>query len=273
MILPYRNIKLNVEFYSDLHPENYSILFLHGFTGSANEWREISEKINPAFNKIALDLIGHGKSSSPPAARFYKIDEIVKQLLFVVEYLKIKDLILCGYSLGGRAAISFASAYPEKVSALILESTSAGIKDNAERKIRSESDEQLADYIDSHSIEEFVNSWLENELFSSLKQLPAETFQNLKDSKLKNSNIGLANSLRGFGTGVMPYFGSQIKKMKFPVLLISGRLDSKFTKLNRVLSKQFANGKHKIIDNAGHNVHIEEPAKFVSTINRFLQQF
>ena len=219
-----------------------------------------------------MDLIGHGKSGSPTAIKFYKSDEIVKQILFVIEYLKINDVILCGYSMGGRAAISFASAYPEKVFALILESTSAGIKDNAERKARYSSDEQLADYIVSHSIEEFINSWLEKELFSSLKQLPVEILLKLKDSKLKNSKIGLSNSLRGFGTGVMPYFGSQIIKMKFPVLLITGRLDYKFSNLNRVLVKQFTNVKHKIIENAGHNVHIEEPSKFVYTINNFIQQ-
>ena len=45
----------------------------------------------------------------------------------------------------------------------------------------------------------------------------------------QSSKIGLANSLRGFGIGVMPYLGSELVKLKFPVYLITGGLDEKFT--------------------------------------------
>ena len=81
-------------------------------------------------------------------------------------------------------------------------------------------------------------------------------------AKLQNSKIGLANSLRGFGTGLMPYLGNEIKKMNFPVLLITGGLDSKFTKLNKVLFKQFPNAEHKIAESVGHNFHFEKPEEF-----------
>jgi 2-succinyl-6-hydroxy-2,4-cyclohexadiene-1-carboxylate synthase len=273
MILDYKNIKINLEFFSDFKPENKSILFLHGFTGSSSDLQEIKQKIIPRFNTIALDLIGHGKSSSPADAKFYKNDEIVKQLLFVTDYLKIERVILCGYSMGGRAALSFATTHPGKVSALILESTSAGIEYEEERKARIKNDEQLADFIESHSIEEFVNSWLEMDMFGSLKKLSIEKLQDYKRTKLKNSKKGLANSLRGFGTGVMPYLGNEIEKMNFPVLLITGKLDTKFTKINSKLVQRFNNAKHQIIEAAGHNVHVENPSKCISVINEFLMQF
>ena len=112
MILSYKQIKINVEFFSEFIPKNKSILFLHGFTGSAYDWQEFKQKISPGFNTIALDLIGHGKSSSPADIKFYKSDEIVKQLLFVTDYLKIEKAILCGYSMGGRAALRFATTHP-----------------------------------------------------------------------------------------------------------------------------------------------------------------
>jgi 2-succinyl-6-hydroxy-2,4-cyclohexadiene-1-carboxylate synthase len=273
MILSYKQIKINVEFFSDFKPENKSILFLHGFTGSAYDWQEIKQKISPVFNTIALDLIGHGKSSSPADIKFYKSDEIVNQLLFITDYLKIEKAILCGYSMGGRAALSFATTHPEKISALILESTSAGIENEEEKKTRIIGDEQLADFIEYHSIEEFVDKWMEMELFSSLKKLPTNKLLDLKMAKLQNSKIGLANSLRGFGTGLMPYLGNEIKKMNFPVLLITGGLDSKFTKLNKVLFKQFPNAEHKIAESVGHNFHFEKPEDFIAIVNQFIKQF
>jgi len=273
MILDYKNIKLNLEFFSDFKPKNKSILFLHGFTGSSSDWQEIIQKINPRFNTIALDLIGHGKSSSPADIKFYKSNEIINQLLFVTEYLKIEKVILCGYSMGGRAALCFAITHPGKISALILESTSAGIEYEEERKVRIKNDEQLADFIESNSIEEFVNSWLEMDLFGSLKKFPREKLEDYKRTKLKNSKTGLANSLRGFGTGVMPYLGNEIKKLNSAVLLITGKLDTKFTIINSRLVQQFNYAEHQIIEDAGHNVHVENPSKCISAVNEFLMKF
>jgi 2-succinyl-6-hydroxy-2,4-cyclohexadiene-1-carboxylate synthase len=273
MILSYNQINLNVELFSDFSPENHSIFFLHGFTGSTNDWYEIVQKINPALNLIALDIIGHGKSSSPADIKFYKSDEIVKQILLVADHFKIEKVILCGYSMGGRAALSFAIAHPEKISALILESTSAGIENEDDRKTRIAGDEKLANFIESHSIEEFVDKWMEMEIFRSQRSLPTDKLQELKIAKLKNSKIGLANSLRGFGTGMMPYLGNEIKKMSFPILLITGKLDSKFSQINSELVNRFLNAAHKIVGSAGHNVHFEKLTEFSSVINQFLKQF
>ena len=64
---------------------------------------------------------------------------------------------------------------------------------------------------------------------------------------------------------------SKLKQINCPVLLITGELDTKFTKINSVLKKKFPNAKHKKIKNAGHNTHIEEPKKFVETANKFLK--
>jgi 2-succinyl-6-hydroxy-2,4-cyclohexadiene-1-carboxylate synthase len=81
----------------------------------------------------------------------------------------------------------------------------------------------------------------------------------------------LANSLQGFGTGRMGYFGNEIDQINCPVVLITGELDTKFTKINSVLKKNFPNAMHKIIKNAGHNTHLEEPGRFVKVVNNFLK--
>ena len=95
----------------------------------------------------------------------------------------------------------------------------------------------------------------------------------IANEKSKNSKIGLANSLKGFGTGMMPYLGSELIRLKFPVLLISGGLDDKFTQINQSLRKLFPSAKHKISSTAGHNTHIEEPKKFVDSLNAYLKKF
>ena len=85
------------------------------------------------------------------------------------------------------------------VKGLILESSSAGIKNEKEREARKKSDEELASYIENNSIEDFAAMWLDQELFGTLRRFSNDRLKHIKEEKAKNSKIGLANSLRGFG--------------------------------------------------------------------------
>lgn len=272
MMIPYQNIKLNLEHFSEFDSAKKTIFFLHGFTGSANDWKVIADKIDKRFNKIGLDLIGHGKTSSPSDLKFYQIDLIVEQIEEAIRLSGLNKVVLCGYSMGGRVALKFALDKQDLISGLILESSSAGIKKKNERLSRQQNDDELANFIINNSIEDFITRWLDQEIFGTIRRFSNEKIKRIKEEKMKNSRTGLANSLRGYGTGVMPYLGSELITIKIPVLLISGGLDEKFTQINQNLRKLFKSAKHKIINNAGHNTHLEEPTKFISIVNQFLNR-
>lgn len=273
MIIYHQNVKLNFEHLSEFENSKKSVLFLHGFTGSANDWNDVAEKLDKRFNKIAVDLIGHGKTSSPPEIEFYMIDSIVEQLEKAFLHIGMEDVILCGYSMGGRVALNFAVKKPDLIRGMILESASAGIKNNKEKEERKKQDAELASFIENNTIENFIDRWLDQEIFGTMKRFSNEKIKRIKEEKRKNLRTGLANSLRGFGAGVMPYIGSELKNLKFPVLLITGGLDEKFTQINQSLRKLFPSAKHKTIQTAGHNTHLEEPKKFIEAVNGFLSRF
>ncbi|MFQ5437131.1 MAG: alpha/beta fold hydrolase, partial [Anaerolineae bacterium] len=42
------------------------LILLHGFTGSAANWEELTAVLAPHFRIIAIDLLGHGRTASPP---------------------------------------------------------------------------------------------------------------------------------------------------------------------------------------------------------------
>ncbi len=273
MIISFKNLQLNLEHFSEFNPQKKSILFLHGFTGKAADWKDSANNIDNKFNKIALDLIGHGKSSSPAEIDYYKIESIIEQVEHIITHLGLKKIILCGYSMGGRAALRFALAKPELVSALIIESTSAGIKNQKEREERIQKDNELAAFVEKNTMENFVDTWLNKEIFGTIKRFSNAKIKQIKEEKIKNTRSGLANSLRAFGTGTLTYPVEKMKKMNLPVLLLSGQLDSKFTKLNVEMNKLIPKSKHIVIKSAGHNIHLEEPKKFISAVNKFLKPF
>ena len=273
MLIKLSSISLNVEVYPSKNPSTDFIFLLHGFTGSSGDWKQIVPSICSQFNLAAVDLIGHGMSDSPEDVSFYSSKSIVEQITELIKYFTGGKIILAGYSMGGRAALSFAVKHPEMLKGLILESTSAGIEEKSLRTARSNSDNELACYIESHSTGKFIDYWMNIDLFASQKNLPEEKLNAVRSSKLKNNRTGLANTLRGFSTGKMPLLLDQIKKIKCKTLLITGDLDTKYTLINSELLKQFPAAEHVIVKNAGHNIHLEKPEDFIRVINSFLNKF
>jgi 2-succinyl-6-hydroxy-2,4-cyclohexadiene-1-carboxylate synthase len=246
------------------------IVFLHGLGGSEADWLFLFDKLPIGYYPVAIDLIGHGKTSSSFDVEKYSTDAIISQLDKIFSGLKINKFILSGYSMGGRAAISYIVNHPRKVKALILESASPGIKLEKERADRIFADELLALKIEKEGIEKFTDYWLELPLFKSLKNISRDDFIKHRNQKLKNNPIGLANSLRGFSPGKMPNYWNALPQIKQKTLLISGGMDEKYTSINSEACMLLPNASHFVIKNCGHNVHLEKPSQFIKLVSDFL---
>lgn len=271
MKIKYSDIQLNINKPKDFKESSPNIFFLHGFTGSSNDWNNILPEIDNRFNKITVDLLGHGKSDFPNDPALYSWERQVEQINGVINQFTDDKVILIGYSMGGRLALCYALTYPERLQGLILESVSPGIRNKQFREKRIADDEKMAQFITVHPVEDFIELWVGKEIFGTLLRFSDEKRKEIKKNKIKNNPIGLANSLYGFGTGKMPFLYNRFKTITVPTLLLTGELDSKFTALNKNIVKQFPSAKHKIIKNAGHPVHIEEPARFIDVVNNFLK--
>ncbi len=270
MIIKFDNVNLNIETPSQLSQDKTFIFFLHGFTGSSADWNKIAPYLNNNYTPVSIDLIGHGRSEAPDELKYYRIDSQIEQIKKVAENFTKEKFVLCGYSMGGRLALSFVNKYPNMLRGLILESSTYGIKDEADREKRRKQDKKLIEFIRTHSIDDFVDSWLDKEIFNSLNNLPEEKFNLLKEEKKQNNKTGLINSLLGFGTGSMPCLFDNLKDIKIPTLLITGEFDKKFSAINKEMLKELAYAKHSIINNAGHNTHFEKTKEFINEVNLFL---
>ena len=272
MKIKYKNILLNLEKIQRTNSGKY-ILFLHGFTGSLKDWIDVTKHIDSGFNIAILDFIGHGESDSPAAESFYSIESIIEQIDLAINNITNDKIILAGYSMGGRAALLYAIQYPQRLLALILESTTPGITSENLRKERIINDNELAKFILDNPIKNFIDYWMNIDLFTSQKSLPKEKLKLIRENKLKNNKVGLANSLKGFGSGKMPPLFGNLKNIRIKTLLISGELDEKFTNINLHMSRLIQSSEFVIIKGAGHNTHIEKEEEFVKEVNNFLNQF
>jgi 2-succinyl-6-hydroxy-2,4-cyclohexadiene-1-carboxylate synthase len=273
MKLDANGVKINLELYKEIDKSKDYVLFLHGFTGCAEDWFPIFEQLPNKYNYIAMDIVGHGKSDAPGNVANYNIESIVNQIKYIKDHLTPNKIFLLGYSMGGRIALSYASVYPDDLKGLILESASAGIKNDEERQKRYEEDLKIAEFIETHTLDEFIEMWNDQELFNTQRRFSNDKLKKIKKKKASGSKIGYANSLKGFSTGIMPPVHDKLKKIPLKVLLITGDLDSKFTGINARLAKRFFKAKHKIVRNSGHNTHLEESKRFVEIVLNYLGQF
>ena len=247
-----------------------SLLLLHGFTGSAATWAPLKGVLAPLFHTIAPDLIGHGRSDSPAYPDRYRMDRCVADLLALLDALEVARADVLGYSMGGRVALHLAVAAPDRVGALVLESSSPGIADAAERQARIAADETLADAIKVEGLEAFVERWERLPLFASQAALPEDTRARLHAQRLRNNPLGLANSLRGMGTGQQESLWDRLAGLNIPTLLIVGELDTKYCALAGAMCALLSNARAVIVPGAGHAVHLEQPQTFAKNVLEFL---
>lgn len=256
-----------------------ALLLLHGFTGSTESWCEVIGAIvtlHPATRRptfLTVDLPGHGKSSALEDPRSYDLERLADHLTLVLDAARTERVVVLGYSLGGRAALRLALRHPQRVRGLILESTSPGIEDDAERETRRRNDEELADYILRQGMEAFVDRWERLPLWASQTRLDARRRGKLRQQRLSQSPMGLANSLRGAGAGRDVPVLDRLGEIPVPVLLIAGELDPRYVDHARGMASRLRAARVAIVPGAGHAVHVERPTEYARIVSAFLDSF
>jgi 2-succinyl-6-hydroxy-2,4-cyclohexadiene-1-carboxylate synthase len=267
-------VRINdVQYYVNIEGEGPPLLLLHGFTGSTETWEPFVKDWKKTFKLIRVDILGHGASDSPVDPDRYSIERVSQDFISLLDELGIEQTSILGYSMGGRLAITMAVLHPERVSSLFLESSSPGLEAIEERVNRMEKDEALANQIEQEEMTSFVDYWEKIPLFAGQRTLPEELRIHIRNERLKNSTIGLANSLRGMGTGKQPSFWTRLQTIKIPVLLMAGSDDQKFCTIAEKMHKSMPNSEIKIFFGAGHAIHVEQPQIFGKIVTKTIDNW
>jgi 2-succinyl-6-hydroxy-2,4-cyclohexadiene-1-carboxylate synthase len=243
------------------------ILFLHGFLGSYEDFDPVISRLCHQFCCLSIDLPGHGKTQVMDVDR-YTMPNTAQAIIQLLDRLEIPQSHLIGYSMGGRLALYLALYFPDRFPKVILESASPGLKTEAEQIARKQHDAELADRLES-DFPKFLMEWYEQPLFRSLKQHP--NFEQIVKQRLQNCSSELAKSLRYLGIGEQPSLWDKLIAHQHPLLLLVGERDRKFISINEEMASLCRMAQLEIVPDAGHNIHLENPEKFVTQIQKFLR--
>jgi len=250
-------------------------LLLHGFTGSVEAWGEplLDRLAADGRRVLAVDLPGHGRSGVPADPARCAMEAQLDDLEEALDTLGVGRAAWVGYSMGARLALGAAVLRPGRVAALVLESGSPGLATEPERRKRREADEALAARLeadDPDALARFVDDWMALPLFETQRRLPAEVLARERRRRLGNDPLGLAASLRVFGTGSQPSLWDRLDEVRAPTLLLTGALDAKFEALADRMASRIPQAVRATVPGAGHAVHLERPDAWVERVTGFL---
>lgn len=102
-----------------------AIILLHGSNADLHTWEPWVQGLKDSYRVIRFDQVGHGLTGPDPEDNYTR-DNYVADIAEVADKLDLETFILGGNSMGGKHALAFAVAHPERVTGLVLVDGSGG---------------------------------------------------------------------------------------------------------------------------------------------------
>lgn len=248
------------------------IVFLHGFMGRADSFRQMMTSLADRFRCIALDLPGHGVSLFSTSGRIAALNNIQDTADLVVQdldALNVHSFSLYGYSMGGRIAQHIAIASPERIDRLILESASFGIPDIGERGERYKNDHALLAKVESREdFRVFLAGWYQMPLFKTLSGTVHE--ERLIEDKLNHPVTEYSRGLQLLSVGGHEYLADKLSACGIRIYYFCGELDGAYMQTAQNVKARLPDMTIRIFRGASHNIHIQYPDEIIRAIQEIM---
>jgi 2-succinyl-6-hydroxy-2,4-cyclohexadiene-1-carboxylate synthase len=240
---------------------NGSIVGIHGFLGSADDWRLV---IPNGINYFCPDLFSDPQSAHslyPPLP--YTLPLLADWINVQAAVLK-EPRTLVGYSLGGRIALHALLQAPHLWQNAIIISAHPGFTDTAAKQDRRIADQNWADRFRTELWESLIADWNNQRVFENSRVPPtslhAEHF----------SRERLAQALEGCSLAEQADLRPSLAKLEIPLLWVVGENDPKFRGVAEDLIGSVDNPQIqvRVVADAGHRILVDQPAAIKHLINR-----
>jgi len=237
------------------------ITLIHGAGGSSTIWFKQLRSFQREFNVLVLDLRGHGKSKLSRQIN-YNFDLVTKDILEVIDHLKIKQAHFVGISLGTILIRNLAEKYPERVRSMIL--AGAVMKLNFKSRFLMKlgiAFKSIVPYMMLYKLFAFIIMPKKNHRNSRL------LFVN-EAKKLYQKEFIKWFRMTAELKPLLHFFRQ--KKINIPTLYLMGSEDHLFLPSVKNLVQEHPSAELLVVENCGHVVNVEQPSVFNQETLRFL---
>jgi pimeloyl-ACP methyl ester carboxylesterase len=250
----------------ELNPESDWVIFIHGAGGSSSIWFRQLKEFCQHFNVLMLDLRGHGGSKDffeKYVKDDYTFEDVSRDVLEVIDFLKIKSAHFIGISLGCIIIRTIGEMSPERIKSMVL--GGAIIRLN----IRSNFLMQFGNLV-----KRFVPfMWLYG-LFAWVI-MPKKRHEKSRSLFIQEARrLAQKEFIRWYQltaevNPLLKYFRE--KDINIPTLYVMGEEDYMFLPPVKVITTRHKSATLEILTNSGHVVNVDQPEKFNEVSINFIK--
>ena len=235
-------------YYSFIDNKTTPVVFIHGVGLNHQMWEPQTNSLKE-YSTITYDLLGHGKT--PFNKEEITLDDFSKQLLSILEFLKVDKCNLVGFSLGSLIALDFASKFQSRLKSLTVIGTTYKRTDN-ERALVVDRFNQAK--LNKPISKQALKRWFSDEYLKTHPEVYNQFMKILNKEPKDHSNFLKAYKLFAYHYDNL----EMIKRISTKTLIMTGSEDSGSTvAMSKSLSSDLINSSFIEINNGKHLCSIE----------------
>jgi pimeloyl-ACP methyl ester carboxylesterase len=246
--------------------EGLPLLLLHSYWGSHILFEHLAKVFSAKMRVIRIDLPGHGNSGPPPEDyTFDKFAEVLNELLI---RLNVREKIsIIGHSMGGYAAMGFASKFADRISSLVLmhspiksaDTRSIKLREREGRLLLKGKKDLLLEVTIPSNFAPFNSCCIKNNA-GLLYQLSNE----VSNESALRSIYAINNRQDSLG---------ELQSARYPILIIIGKYDRVYSAGGQLdEASQIPNAEVLLLNNSGHMGFLEEEEAVFDRLEVFFKK-
>ena len=253
------------------------VILLHGFAQHGSSWDGIAAMLRARGFQVSAPDLREVAESAETSGVSDPLDAVCRGIAALARSVgegTAHPPVAVGYSMGGRLALETLVRFPHgfPICGLVLESAGLGPASDADRAATRRRSEARAVEVLRVGVGQFMDAWEKLPLFASQQNLAESVRSRVREGRLANSADDLALQLDGWGqhrqAARAQAFAvlSDLTRRGVPVRYVTGELDGKYAALAQELARETPGVDVRLILEAGHNTHLEQPERFVSAV-------
>ena len=238
-----------------------AIIFVHGWSNNKSIWDDQIVHFSEKYKAIAVDLAGFGESGDNRTS--WTMSAFGDDVTAIIKTLKLKKVVLVGFSMGAPVVIETAGKVPENIAGVVLVDDLMNIEAKYPPEIVHLYDSIMMDLVTNPAPEK-----LEGVFFKT--NIRENTNRCIAMLKKNESTTGYRGSLQEYFKWCNDSVIDALKKVKAPVRAINS--DSEPTNIE-AFRKYVPSFKANIIPGVGHVVFWDAPDKFNSLLEESIEEF
>ena len=266
----------NVKLFYESTGKGEPIIFVHEFAGDYRSWDPQINYLSRYYQCISFCARGYPPSEVPESESSYSQERAWRDILSVMDNLKIEKAHIVGLSMGGFATLHLGINAQDRVLSLVIAGCGYGAIPVDKTSFNKEADFSnisldSAKIILNEGMDKFGSEYALGPSRVQFQNKDPKGWQIFNDQLVKHDPVGSANTLLGVQNKRPNLYTleEEIRGITCPTLIINGDEDDMCLEVGLYLKRTIKTAGLLIVPKTGHTINLEEPDLFNNHLFKF----